>query len=306
MKKTLAITPGDPKGIGPEVTKKALFLLEEELKNVHLVIFSKKFSCPKSLKIEFQPPVTTKKQKTGIGLAITHAHDFVIQDTLNRALVTGPISKALLQSEGYPFVGHTDFLAHLCKVDFVTMVLANQHFRVALTTNHCPLSSVSKNLNTQTITNTIWNAVKFCKNQLKKKTIRIAVLGLNPHAGEGGILGKEEIDKIVPAMKKVETMARKNGVSLKMTGPHPADSFFAVEMGEKNSKKRHDFIIAHYHDQGLIPVKLSDFKNALNMTLGLPYIRTSVDHGTAYDIAGKNKADPSSMVYSIRKALEYL
>ena len=131
-------------------------------------------------------------------------------------------------------------------------------------------------------------------------------MGLNPHAGEGGLLGNEENSMIIPAMNKAAENAKIRGENLILTGPHSADSFFAIEKKNQKIKKGHDIIIAQFHDQGLIPVKLSDFSNGLNMTLGLPIIRTSVDHGTAFDIAGKNQADPSSMIYAIRKAIEYL
>lgn len=307
MKKTtIAITPGDPRGIGPEVTRKALLKLAVELKKIDVVIFSKKFAVTKKLNVTFIEPPTTIRSKTQTGWAIKEASGFVNSDPNSRVLITGPISKSTLQNEGYPYKGHTDFLADLTKSNKVTMVLANDLFRVALATNHCPLSRVSKILDQQKVVDTIEQAATFARKNLKKKNPKIAVLGLNPHAGEDGILGNEEKTVIIPAMKKALANAKRNKKILTLTGPHSADSFFAIEKMNIKKNKGHDMIIAQYHDQGLIPVKLSDFSNGLNLTLGLPYIRTSVDHGTAFDIAGKNKADPSSMIYAIRKALQYL
>jgi len=302
---TLAITPGDPKGIGPEVTQKALLKLSKELKVVNVVIFSKKFPITKSVNAVFVEPPLHQSSGYQCGWAIKTAVDFV-RASKNAAIVTGPISKVALQEAGFPFKGHTDFLAALSKAKNVTMVLANDFFRVALVTNHCALKDVSREITPKNVLNTIEQVADFCRNHLGKKNPKVAVLGLNPHAGEEGILGSEEKKIIVPAMKKALANAIKKKQLLTLSGPYSADSFFAMEKERVKLGKGHDFIIAQYHDQGLIPVKLSDFSNGLNLTLGLPFIRTSVDHGTAFDIAGKNKADPGSMIYAIRKAIEYL
>jgi 4-hydroxythreonine-4-phosphate dehydrogenase len=303
-KRTLVITPGDPKGIGPEVTRKALHALRQELKNIQIRIYSKKFQVDDSLGVEFiEPPVS--KTKSNCGWAIVEAVRYITESPRNRFLVTGPISKKTLNDEGFRFKGHTDLLAHLTDSPDVTMVLANDWFRVALVTNHCPIKDVAKLLTAEKVSKTIEHAANFAKHHLGRKKPKIAVLGLNPHAGEGGILGTEETQIIIPGMKKALKNARMKGIQLELTGPHPADSFFAMEKERVIKNKSHDLIIAQYHDQGLIPVKLSDFSNGLNLTLGLPWMRTSVDHGTAFDIAGKNKADPGSMIYAIRKALEY-
>jgi len=307
MKKiTIAITPGDPRGIGPEVTRKALDKLSIELKKFDVVVFSKKFPVTKKLKVTFIEPPMSIQTKTQTGWAIKEAAGFVMQDPKSRVLVTGPISKSTLQSEGFPYKGHTDFLADISKSKAVTMVLANDLFKVALATTHCPIQMVSQSLTQEKLLAAIEHSIAFVRKNLKKKRPRIAVLGLNPHAGEDGILGNEEQTVIIPAMKKALENSKKKKENLTLTGPHPADSFFAIEKMNQKKSKGHDMIIAQYHDQGLIPVKLTDFSNALNLTLGLPFVRTSVDHGTAFDIAGKNKADPSSMIYAIRKALKYL
>jgi 4-hydroxythreonine-4-phosphate dehydrogenase len=301
---TLAITPGDPRGIGPEVTQKALKKLLKELKGVKIFIFSQPFKVDEKLDVEFVIP--SEINKTACGWAIESAVSFVLKDPTNRALITGPINKVTLQAEGYPFKGHTDLLQYLTKSRTVTMVLANDWFRVALVTNHCPLRAVVSSISSTKIVQTIEQAADFTRKHLGKRKPKIAVLGLNPHAGEEGILGNEESKIIIPGMNKALKNAKLKNQSLELTGPHSSDSFFAMEKARVKKKQGHDFIIAQYHDQGLIPVKLSDFSNGLNLTMGLPFIRTSVDHGTAFDIAGKGVADPGSMIYAIRKALNYL
>lgn len=300
----IVITPGDPDGIGPEVTAKALNLLQKELRGLPISIFGskaafKKFKLPKA-DIQFFEPPSRSSSGYQAGWAIESATHYVLAQPKNRVMVTGPISKERLQGGGYFYHGHTDFLASLTRSQSVTMMLANELFRVALVTNHCPLSEVSKKITPQLLETTLVHAYDFAKRYLKSKKPNIAVLGLNPHAGESGILGTEERDVIEPLLKKLKPRFK----DCRLTGPHPADSFFAVEARAKPAA-RADVIVALYHDQGLIPVKLSDFSNSMNMTLGLPFIRTSVDHGTAFDIAGKNKADPQSMVYAIRKAVQF-
>jgi 4-hydroxythreonine-4-phosphate dehydrogenase len=305
-KKTLVITPGDPEGVGPEVTAKALNELARRLKSIDVVIFgsSKPFrayaNLMKTSKVTFFEPPERAAAGYQSGWAIETATQFVMAAPRDRMMVTGPISKERLQDGGYFFKGHTDFLADLTQTKHVTMMLANDTFRVALVTNHCSLKEVSSFVTLPKLATTFEHAYAHAKDNLKSKKPKIAVLGLNPHSGENGILGSEEQKIILPAMKAFQ----KKNKDVIMTGPHPADSFFAIEKGKK-PKDRHDVIVAMYHDQGLIPVKLSDFSNSMNMTLGLPIIRTSVDHGTAFDIAGKNKADASSMVYAIQKAIDY-
>jgi 4-hydroxythreonine-4-phosphate dehydrogenase len=181
------------------------------------------------------------------------------------------------------------------------MMLANDLFRVALVTDHCPLAEVPSRITRQALGRTISNVEEFCRSSLGKKNPRIAVLGLNPHAGEGGILGNEEKAVLIPAIRGLALRHPQT----RITGPHSADSFFAVERA-RPVKERHDAIVALYHDQGLIPVKLSGFGSTVNLTLGLPIVRTSVDHGTAFEIAGRGIADPGSMIESLKQARHYL
>lgn len=303
---TLVITPGDPRGIGPEVTKKSLLALEKELKSYKILVFGKKFQLSSKLNIEFiEPPKGFSPGKQS-AWAIHSATSYIKATGSKSALITGPIHKVSFRASGLKFNGHTDYLAFLTGSKNPIMVLANDWFRVALITNHCPLSKVSSSISIKKQITTIESCADFCREHLGIKNPKIAVLGLNPHAGEDGLLGNEEKKFIIPAMKKALNSARRDNKKLTLTGPHSSDSFFAMERKRVLQNKGHDFIIAQYHDQGLIPVKLSDFSNGLNLTLGLPFIRTSVDHGTAFDIAGKNKADPGSMIYAIRKAIEYL
>lgn len=219
------------------------------------------------------------------------------------ALVTGPISKERIRRGGYPYSGHTDLLADLCGVREVTMMLANKKLRIALATVHIALKDVPIALTRKKLRNTIRQTVEHLRSSLGIRRPRIAVAGLNPHAGERGLFGNEELRVIIPEIRSLQRSCASQGYSL--LGPLPADTLFA-----KNSlaapEDRHDAVVCMYHDQGLIPVKLLDFKNTVNITLGLPIIRTSVDHGVAFDIAGRGVADPSSLQAAIDLAAEML
>ena len=303
--KCIVITPGDPDGIGPEVTAKALYQLKSKLSKHEIILFGarKAFSkystlLPKSVQF-FEPPLRASPGYQS-GWAIEMATQFVMAAPKSRILITGPISKERLQQGGYFFNGHTDFLAKLSRTPNVTMMLANDFFRVSLVTNHCAIKEVSSQLTEKKLLTTFEHTRHFVKDYLHQKKPKLAILGLNPHAGENDILGTEENKIIIPAMK----LFSEKYSDVRLSGPHPADSFFAIEKTKKKSDQHHA-VVAMYHDQGLIPIKLSNFNDSLNITLGLPFTRTSVDHGTAFDISGKNKADPSSMNYAIRKALEY-
>lgn len=208
------------------------------------------------------------------------------------ALVTAPISKEAVNMAGYHIPGHTEFLADKTGTDHFMMMLVNGALRVGLATGHIPVSEISKQL-TETL---ILQKVRIIHQSLRQDfnipAPKIAVFGLNPHAGDGGIIGTEEMEIITPAMEK----ARDEGIEL--TGPHPADGFFGNRKHET-----FDAILAMYHDQGLIPFKTLSFGTGVNFTAGLPIIRTSPDHGTAFDIAGKNKADPSSFGQAFKQAI---
>jgi len=209
------------------------------------------------------------------------------------AMVTGPISKSLMHQAGYPFEGHTELLAHLTGADDYVMMLAGERLRVALVTIHCALGEVPGRLDKNKIYKTITVTVRAMERDFGFSHPKIAVAALNPHAGESGLFGREEEAYILPAIKQ----ARSEGAEV--SGPLPADSLFHQAV-----RGRYDAVVAMYHDQGLIPLKLLHFSDAVNITLGLPIIRTSVDHGTAYDIAGKGLADASSLKAAIKMATE--
>jgi 4-hydroxythreonine-4-phosphate dehydrogenase len=211
------------------------------------------------------------------------------------ALVTAPVNKEAIIRSGQSFVGQTEFLAHLAGTErFAMMLLGHDErqrwLRVALATTHLPLKSVSDHLRQDKIEQVIELAAQACRD-LGLPRARVGVCGLNPHAGEGGQLGDEEIRIIAPA---VEAVRHKQ---FEIHGPLAADTLFHYAF-----RGDYDAVVAMYHDQGLGPLKMIGFESGVNWTLGLPFIRTSPDHGTAYDIAGKNHANPSSMIEAIRLA----
>jgi 4-hydroxythreonine-4-phosphate dehydrogenase len=209
------------------------------------------------------------------------------------AMVTCPINKALMNRAGYSYEGHTQLIAHLTDIDDYVMMLAGDRLRVALASIHCALRDVPQILDREVVHRTISITARSLVTDFGLTSPRIAVAALNPHAGESGMFGEEETEIIGPAVKR----AVEEGLNAE--GPLPADTlFYRAASGE------FDVVIAMYHDQGLIPLKLLHFSNAVNVTLGLPIIRTSVDHGTAYDIAGTGQADASSLKAAIRMASE--
>ncbi|MBN4052679.1 4-hydroxythreonine-4-phosphate dehydrogenase PdxA [Roseiflexus sp. AH-315-K22] len=208
------------------------------------------------------------------------------------ALVTAPINKAAWSKAGHTiYPGHTELLADRCNRTRYAMMFDSPRLRVVLVTTHIPLATVADQLTTDRILETIELGAHAC-TQLGVAKPRVAVLGLNPHAGEQGLLGKEDLDVISPAITSAQSLG------INATGPHPADTLFHAA-----ANGQYDLVVAMYHDQGLIPVKLLDRDNAVNLTVGLPIVRTSPDHGTAYDIAGKGVANPGSMRAALRLAI---
>ncbi len=207
------------------------------------------------------------------------------------AITTCPINKKAMNEAGYSFPGHTELLAHLVGAPAVAMMFLGSKWRIVLVTIHLPLKDVSSRASKDRILSTLRLTDEGLKKYFGIPHPKMAVLGLNPHSGEEGLLGDEEKKEILPAIAEAKLLG------MGADGPFPADSFF-------NMSGRHAFdaVIAMYHDQGLIPIKMIDFKEAVNFTLGLPFIRTSVDHGTAYDIAGKGLADPTNLVKAILTA----
>jgi 4-hydroxythreonine-4-phosphate dehydrogenase len=269
---TIGITLGDPAGIGPEVVAKAL----------------KSGRLDRRFDYEIIGNPRTKRR--------ADAADWVAEGAKRclkgelAALATAPITKELLHRAGYPFVGQTELLAHVSHTKRFAMMLAGGPLRVALVTIHEPLRDVAKLITARKIVEVIELSDEICR-RFGVRRPRIAVAGLNPHAGEGGLLGDEEQRIIAPAVRR----AARRGVVV--SGPHSADTLFC-----RAAHGEFDAVVAMYHDQGLAPLKLIAFDNGVNLTLGLPFVRTSPDHGTAPDIAGKGIARPGGMIAAINMA----
>lgn len=324
-KPLIGVTLGDPLGIGPEVLVKAL-ASPEMREMARYVIFGAQDplelaadqaeinpfwwrmpydGAPRVgsgvLLADFdQAPVARSNGERGPNEAAGAASFQFVDEAVRHlksgaidALVTGPICKESWQMARQRFRGHTDFLAYRFDTQRVTMAFFAGDLRVALASDHLPLFDLRNRFTIGLVYQPIDLLDKALREWLGYARPRIAVLGLNPHAGEGGLLGDEELRIIEPAL----TLARNAG--LNVTGPLPADTAFTPAALE-----RCDGIVAMYHDQGLIPVKMKAFSEAVNVTLGLPVVRTSPDHGVAFDIAGKNRADPGSMRHAIRLAVE--
>lgn len=320
-KKIIALTPGDPDGIGPEITWKVLKsksysadkfqilcvgaarpfvdLCAPIIEATEVDILSGNFPSRKAPFVWLLPaPRTSKYFLPGFqaGWSIETATSLVLKKAAT-SLVTGPISKERLQKGGYIFEGHTEFLAQLCAVPEVTMMLTNQLLRISLVTTHVGLKDVSRCLNEKNISRAVIDTAHHLRKWFGVTAPKIAVCALNPHGGEAGIFGREEIEIITPTIERLRKKLRFCTIS----GPLPADTLFANHINATR-KHRYDAVVCMYHDQGLIPVKLLDFHNTVNVTLGLPIVRTSVDHGTGFDIAGTGKANPSSLISAIRLA----
>ncbi|WOX06969.1 4-hydroxythreonine-4-phosphate dehydrogenase PdxA [Microbulbifer pacificus] len=209
------------------------------------------------------------------------------------AIVTGPVHKGVINDAGIPFSGHTEYFAEQAGVEKVVMMLAADDLRVALATTHLPLKDVSSAITGESLQQVLTILHRSLRQQFRIEHPRIGVCGLNPHAGEGGHLGREEIDVIEPALDTLRALG------LNLIGPLPADTLFTPPQ-----LARCDAVLAMYHDQGLPVLKFKGFGRAINITLGLPFIRTSVDHGTALNIAGQGIADTGSLIAALSQAIE--
>ena len=278
-KPRIAITIGDPAGIGPEIARKAAD--DARVRD----------ACEPVL---YGPP-TGASFKPGVlsadaGRAAYEVICNAVRDTLAGSvagMATAPVNKAAFARAGLPWKGHTDLLGNLTGAGQVAMMFWSEPLKVVLTSVHVPLRDVSSVI-TRTL---IDNVIELAHRELPRFDIpspRLAMAGLNPHAGEDGLMGDEEQRVLRPAVEA----AQARGIAI--DGPFPADTVFVRAV-----RGEFDAVIANYHDQGLIPVKLLAFGRAVNVTLGLPIIRTSVDHGTAFDIAGRGIADPSSMIEAV-------
>jgi 4-hydroxythreonine-4-phosphate dehydrogenase len=279
----ILITIGDPAGIGPEIVERALASADMPHRHQFEIIGDRHAGRPGK----------PDQRSAAAALDALEIAALELKNGRAAAVVTAPVCKHQLKAVGFHFPGQTEFFAHTFGVDRFGMLLAGKHLTVALATIHEPLSRVPRLLNADSIVNIGTLTANFLIQRGIKQP-RIAVAGLNPHAGEQGEFGDEETRIIQPA---IETLNALNIADFK--GPAVPDAIF-----REAARGDHDAVLAMYHDQGLIPLKLLDFDNAVNVTLGLPVIRTSPDHGTAFDIAGKGIADPSSMVAAIRLASE--
>jgi 4-hydroxythreonine-4-phosphate dehydrogenase len=277
----VAITTGDPAGIGPEVARKA--------------------AADPRVTAVCEPVLYGAAEEDAVRYALGRvsadagraAHDAIVSavrdavDGRVAAVATAPINKEAFALAGLPWRGHTELLQNLTGAPRVAMLFHSDLLRVALATVHVPLADVPATLTVGRIQDTIELTAEWLP-RLGADRSRIALAGLNPHAGEHGIIGREEQQVLEPAADACRA------IGIDLTGPLPADTLFV-----RAARGEFDAVVACYHDQGLIPIKLLAFGRAVNVTLGLPIVRTSVDHGTAFDIAGRGQADPSSMIEAV-------
>jgi 4-hydroxythreonine-4-phosphate dehydrogenase len=308
---TIAISMGDPAGIGPEVVVKALAELEisrlaqwiivgnsSVLQSVESMTGLALQNPPDLRVVDLRQPhpseLSPGKLSSACGRAaleyIREATRLCLQGEAD-AMVTAPVNKEAVNLTEQKFSGHTEFIGELCGVSESRMMLVNERLRVVHVSTHVALRracdlAVHKILKTIQLAHEALQGLGFDRP-------RIAVCGLNPHAGESGLFGDEDLKFVAPAVKAAQA------AGLDCEGPFPADTIIL-----KAVRGAYDLVVAMYHDQGHVPMKLLDFEHTVNVTLGLPIIRTSVDHGTAFDIAGKNKADPTSMRAAMRLAAE--
>ncbi|TAN61780.1 4-hydroxythreonine-4-phosphate dehydrogenase PdxA [bacterium] len=302
------ITMGDPSGIGPEVMLKALNYPGISNLAEYLVIGDG--WVLEKLKVTIRKPQDFRvidlknvprggfafgKVRREYGKASMQYIDKAIEllkDKKIDCLVTGPVNKKSVNLSGYNFSGQTEYISKPFAAKSAVMMLLNKKLRVSLVTRHIPLRNVVKNLNARIIAGTIISTASGLKSFFSIKNPRIAVCAVNPHASDNGVMGDEEAGLIAPAI----AMARGGGVICQ--GPYPADTLFA-----KAISGEYDCVICMYHDQGLIPLKLTGLEDAVNITLGLPFARTSPGHGTAFDIAGKGVANPRSFIEAVKTAV---
>jgi 4-hydroxythreonine-4-phosphate dehydrogenase len=275
----IAITAGDPAGIGPEIAAKAA-----ADPRVLAVCEPIVYGPPRGA--TYAPGVLSAAAGRAAYDTIVRAVEDAQHETVD-AIATAPINKEAFRLAGLPWTGHTDLLEHLTGASHVAMMFHSDALRVVLATVHIALADVPRRLTRESLEATI-SLTALELPRFGVATPKIAVAGLNPHAGEHGLFGREEEETIAPAI----AACRARGVDV--SGPFPGDTIFL-----RARRREFDVVIACYHDQGLIPVKLLAFGQAVNVTLGLPIVRTSVDHGTAFDIAGKGVADPESMVAAV-------
>ncbi len=284
MSRVIGITSGDAAGIGPEVTAAALASRRLDERFTYRVVGT----CPGA--VPGKPDATTARAALD---ALEESVRLLRRGEI-AAVVTAPVCKSALAAEGFKFPGQTEFYADRLGAAEFTMCLTGPHLTVGLVTIHEPLRKVPDLLTADAIIRTGRHLANFMERRGRERP-RIAVAGLNPHAGEDGHMGTEERDLIAPAVAGL----RKTVPGAVFSDPLPPDTLF-----QQAARGAWDAVVCMYHDQGLIPLKLLDFETAVNITLGLPHIRTSPDHGTAFDIAGQGRASAESMIAAINLAAE--
>ena len=320
MTQRLIITSGEPAGIGPDlvlqlaqkdwpvelvvIADKTLLKHRAKLLGIDIKLVNYDASKPAEPskahtmvvdEIKTPEPVVDGQLNPANASYVIKMLKRAIQGCMHKefaGMVTGPVHKGVINEAGLPFTGHTELLAEDSQTDQVVMMLATPGLRVALATTHLPLAAVPKAITQNLLTDVLTITNDALKNQFGIAKPHILVTGLNPHAGESGHMGREEIDVIEPVLKKL-------GSTMDLSGPLPADTLFTPKYLQQA-----DAVLAMYHDQGLPVLKHMGFGNAVNITLGLPFVRTSVDHGTALDLAGTGKADVRSFEYAIEVALQ--
>jgi 4-hydroxythreonine-4-phosphate dehydrogenase len=290
--KPLVVTAGDPAGIGPELCS----TLADSPYAEDVVIVGDKSLIKGSVKVidtPFPAPVVCGKPDSANAQTLLDGLARAVKGCLNgefSGLVTLPVAKSVIADAGIPFTGHTELLAELTNAALPVMMLVAGELRVALVSTHMPLSAVPGYVTKKRLGDVIEVLDRELRSKFKLRNPEIVVCGLNPQAGEGGHLGHEDRDVIAPVIRELTDKG------LHLRGPLPADTAFTPAAGHK------DVVLAMYHDQGLPVLKYAGFGHAVNVTLGLPIIRTSVDHGTAFDIAGRGEADSGSLIAAVRLA----
>ncbi|MBT0726151.1 4-hydroxythreonine-4-phosphate dehydrogenase PdxA [Rosenbergiella australiborealis] len=316
----IAITPGEPAGIGPDLivqlaqqawpaelvvcADRQLLLQRANQLNVPLVLHDYRSHlpaqpqaagsltlCPITLAETTTPGVLNSANSQYVLQSLARACDGNLNGEFD-ALVTGPVHKGIINDAGIPFTGHTEFFAERSLTSRVVMMLATEELRVALATTHLPLKDVSAAITRQSLREVITILHRDLRSKFGLDNPHILVSGLNPHAGENGHMGREEIDVIEPVLAELRH------AGYRLSGPLPADTLF-----QPKYLQHADAVLAMYHDQGLPVLKYQGFGRAVNITLGLPFIRTSVDHGTALDLAGTHQADTGSFITALRLAI---
>jgi len=316
----IAITPGEPAGIGPDlaislaqqdwpvqlvvVASASLLIERAKMLNLPLTLeeydaskpaIPQKKGCLTILPIELAEKTIAGELNANNGHYVVETLKIACEKNMKGefdAVVTGPVHKGLINQAGIPFSGHTEYFAHQANCPDVVMMLATKGLRVALVTTHIPLAYVSKAITADRLKHVTRILHRDLVEKFAISNPTIYVCGINPHAGEGGHLGKEEIEVMNPALDEL----RSEGMNL--IGPLPADTIF-----QEKYLKEADAILSMYHDQGLPVLKYKGFGSSVNITLGLPFIRTSVDHGTAADLAGTNQADSGSIIEALQTAI---